>query len=182
MKIPTVAPEQWGILPDFVGYEVSTHGRVRTIRKLNGRGVLEHPRLMTLRPSVGKPYLRVKLATPDGRYVDKPVHQLVLLTFIGPRPDPSHDSCHDDGNAKNNLLSNLYWGTKLDNAAGRLRHGTQVRGVNVSLAKLTDEQVAEIKQALPIWKKGMGKHFAEKFGVGNSAISSIKHGLTWNHV
>lgn len=182
MKIPAVASEQWGTLPDFVGYEVSTHGQVRTYRKQNGRGYLEQPRLMPPNPTVGKPYLRVRLAAPDGRYVDKPIHQLVLLTFVGPRPYPEYDSCHDDGNAENNFLTNLYWGTKKENAEDRVRHSTQVRGVKVSLAKLTDSQVAEIKQALPTWKKGMGKQFAEKFGVGNTAISCIKHGLTWNHV
>lgn len=182
MKAPAVTPEQWGSLPDFVGYEVSTHGRVRTIRKLNGRGTLEHPRLMALRPTAGKPYLRVRLTTLDGRCVDKPIHQLVLLTFVGPRPYPEYDSCHDDGDAKNNFLSNLYWGTRQHNAEDRIRHGTQVKGTQVSLSKLTEEQVNEIKQTLPNWKKGMGKYFAEKFGVGSSTISSVKTGFTWKHI
>lgn len=175
--------EEWLVIPDLIGYEVSNLGRVRTYRSANGRGGLkEHPRLMKNHPTPQKPYLRVRLAAVTGGDKYWPVHQLVLLAFRGPRPTAAHDSCHDDGNAQNNVLTNLRWDTKQANADDRVNHGTQIRGVQVSLAVLTEEQVKEIKAAIPIWKKGLGRYFATKFGVGNSAISAIKHGLTWKHV
>jgi hypothetical protein len=92
------------------------------------------------------------------------------------------DGCHSDGNASHNALSNLYWGTKLENAQDRVDHGTQVRGVDHHLAALTEQQVQEIRDALPTWKRGMGRQFANKFGVADSTISAIKAGLTWSHV
>lgn len=175
--------EEWVGIPDFVGYEVSNMGRVRTYRSINGRGAFkEQPRLMKNHPTPKKTYLRVRLTTQDGGYKDCPVHQLVLLAFKGPRPTEGHDSCHDDGNSRNNALSNLRWDTRQANADDRIRHGTQIRGIAVSLAVLTEAQVRGIKDALPTWKKGLGKYFANKFNVGNSSISAIKHGQTWKHV
>lgn len=174
--------EEWRPIEDFPGYEVSSFGRVRSFRPLNGRGPLtKTPRLLKQGSAKGKNYLRVGLS--DGHQVAwHPVHKLVLEAFHGPRPSPDHDSCHNDGNAKNNRASNLRWDTRQANADDRIRHGTQVRGEQVSLAVLTETQVREIKSAVPTWKKGMGRYFAQKFGVGNSAISSIKLGHTWNHI
>lgn len=137
---------------------------------------------MKLSPGPKKEYLRVGLSDGAGNVQYFPVHTLLLLTFVGPRPSQYYDSCHNDGNAKNNFIDNLRWDTKQANANDRVKHGTQVRGELVYLAKLTEDQVREIKAALPFWKKGMGKFFCEKFGIGDSAVSSIKHGKTWAHI
>ena len=183
MLIPVLGMERWEPLPDYIGYEVSNLGHVRTYRSINGRGGLKStPRLMKLQQSPGKPYLRVQLTGMDGRQRYVPVHQLVLMTFVGPRPTTLHEGCHNDGNHRNNALSNLRWGTPQDNADDRAQHGTQVRGVQVGLAKLTEYQVNEIKAALPTWKKGMGRNFARKFGVSDAAISAVKNNQTWRHL
>ena len=112
----------------------------------------------------------------------KKVHTLVLLAFKGERPSQEYDGCHDDGNAENNYLSNLYWGTKQENAQDRLRHGTQCQGEQVRLSKLTSEQATEILNHLPMWKRGDGRKFARKFGVSDSTISAIKSQHTWKHL
>jgi HNH endonuclease len=49
------------------------------------------------------------------------VHQLVLKTFRGPRPD-GMVACHDDGRKTNNALTNLAWGTPSSNQLDRYRH------------------------------------------------------------
>ena len=112
----------------------------------------------------------------------KKVHTLVLLAFKGERPSQEYDGCHYDGNAENNYLSNLYWGTKQENAQDRLRHGTQCQGEQVRLSKLTSEQATEILNHLPMWKRGDGRKFARKFGVSDSTISAIKSQHTWKHL
>lgn len=171
----------WLPVVGFSGYEVSDEGYIRTTRARNGSGFSD-PRPLTARKIKDKEYLRVTLSDQSGKQVDRKIHLLVLEAFIGPRPTQQHDGCHSDGNAINNRVSNLYWGTKQDNADDRVAHGTQVRGELQGLAKLSDAQVAEIKAAMPSWKRGSGRHFAKKFGVSDSTISAVKLGLTWEHI
>ncbi len=51
------------------------------------------------------------------------IHQLLLTTYVGPRPEGAV-ACHIDGNKENNHISNLKWGTQRDNMLDRRRHGT----------------------------------------------------------
>lgn len=174
--------EEWKPIDGFSGYEVSNFGQVRSFRPKNGRGGLtETPRLLKQGFGKGKQYYRVGLIN-EGCVTYFPVHKLVLTAFRGPRPSPDFDACHNDGNARNNRLTNLRWDTRQANADDRVAHGAQVRGEQVGLAVLTEDQVQEIKAAIPIWRKGMGQYFSRKFGVGSSAISAIKNGQTWRHV
>lgn len=171
----------WLPIVGFDNYEVSDTGEVRTTRARNGRGVCS-PRPVIPRKVTGKLYLRVTLTNQQGKQVDRKIHLLVLEAFSGLRPSLFHDGCHRDGNAANNHSNNLYWGSKQDNANDRVRHGTQIKGEAQNLAKLTEAQVSEIRNALPTWKRGMGNMFAKSFGVGNSTISAVKHKLTWKHI
>lgn len=174
--------ECWIGIPEFPGYEVSDLGNVRSYRSPNGKGSLQTtPKLLRQGKPKGKPYFRVNLMQGNKRY-HKKVHTLVLLAFKGERPSQEYDGCHDDGNAENNYLSNLYWGTKQENAQDRLRHGTQCQGEQVRLSKLTSEQATEILNHLPMWKRGDGRKFARKFGVSDSTISAIKSQHTWKHL
>lgn len=66
-------------------------------------------------------YLSVKLCK-DGKYKTRPVHQLVLETFVGPRPQGMLALHHDD-NANNNNLDNLYWGTHKQNVQDAVHNG-----------------------------------------------------------
>lgn len=175
--------EVWVDIPGFPGYEISDLGNVRTFRSQNGRGgLISNPRPLSQDKAKGKVYYRVSLMGPDKKRYHKKVHSLVLSAFQGKRPSPMHDACHLDGNAENNYLTNLYWGTKKDNAQDRIRHGTQCRGSTQGLSKLTDEQVAEIIAHIPNWKRGDGRLFANKFGVSDSTISAVKQRSTWRHL
>ena len=180
MKIPS---ERWEIIAGFTGYEISTHGRVRTYRPANGRGpLLTEPREVRPRSIKGKPYLRVTLSDNHNRQLTKKVHILVLETFVSPRPSTIHDGCHNNGNAKDNVLENLRWDTKKGNAQDRIIHGTQPRGTDVGISVLTENQVREIKNAIPKWKRGFTSDFARKFGVARATIDAIRNGTTWRHV
>ena len=53
-------------------------------------------------------------------------------------------------------------------------------GASNSQAKLTDDQVREIKQCLSDGEKG--RALAARFGVGEAVISNIKNGRTWRHI
>ena len=174
--------EEWKPVPDFHGYEVSNLGEVRSYRTTSPAG--KQRTTPILRKTVltkDKKYLQISIANHAGA-VTYSVHTLVLLAFVGPKPTNQHECCHKDGDGTNNQLANLRWGLPISNAADRILHGTQIRGETCNLSVLTETQVKEIKQALPVWKRGFGKQFAQKFGVCESVISAIKHGHTWVHI
>lgn len=71
-------------------------------------------------------YMVVRLRY-GGRYHGFRIHKIMLMTFVGPRPD----GCvcrHLDGNKMNNSLSNIRWGTRSENERDKERHGVSNHG------------------------------------------------------
>ncbi len=57
----------------------------------------------------------------DGKTYSRSVHQLVLETFVGPRPE-GMEACHyPDDDKSNNRLENLRWDTHGENAKDKYR-------------------------------------------------------------
>lgn len=111
--------EEWRPVVGYEGiYEVSDLGRVRSLP----RRLVPNMRLMTLMEAGGG-HLRVCLSRGDGTWVLRYVHALVAEAWHGPRPTARHEVCHNDGDPKNNVASNLRWGTRSDNMWDRVRHG-----------------------------------------------------------
>lgn len=73
------------------------------------------------------------------------VHRLVAEAFI-PNPEGKPDVAHIDGDGTNNHVSNLRWATESENMADKLQHGTATIGSRHGNAKLTEEDVREIRQ------------------------------------
>ncbi len=96
------------MIPGHEGYEVSDHGRVRNARTLH-----------VLSPGRGK-YLQVTLGN---RAKNKYVHHLVLMAFVGPRPD-GMECLHRNSDNYDNRLENLHWGTSSENKHDVVRNGT----------------------------------------------------------
>ena len=121
------ALEQWKPVYGYEGiYEVSSHGRVRSldrtvtrsdgqVRHLEGK-VLRTP---PMQPS-GYPFVNLRA---QGKHRIRYVHSLVAEAFIGTRPE-GMEVCHYDGNKTNNHVDNLRYGTSRDNELDKLRHGT----------------------------------------------------------
>ena len=123
--------EQWRPIPDFPGYDVSNHGRVRSyFRAIGNRSsgggmgwqIADTPQRV-LRPSVGKTgYCHVNLCR-DGEQHGAKVHKLVLSAFAG-APLPGFECAHNNSNPSDNRLSNLRYDTPWGNAQDqRLRDG-----------------------------------------------------------
>lgn len=94
-------------------------------------------------------------------------HLLVLTAFIGPRPE-GMQGCHKNGDRGDNRLSNLKWGTHLENFLDKCRHGT---------TRLTPERVWKIREDV-----GGGMRVcdaARKHGVSPRTIREIRDGRTW---
>ena len=114
----------------------------------------------------------------DGKEFMKYVHRIVLEAFAG--VSPGMDACHNDGNRSNNSLSNLRWDTRRNNHSDKLAHGTMANGENARAAKLTVQEVKEIRARLSFGQEqGI---LATYYGVKQPTISDIKSRRTWHHI
>jgi hypothetical protein len=102
---------RWRVCPCNRRYAVSDSGTIRN----------KKTRKHVKRYDNGRGYLRVKLCHKErGRWYA--VHLLVLRTFDCERPGPEFEGAHHDGDRRNNSLNNLFWKTKEQNTADRIRH------------------------------------------------------------
>lgn len=116
-----------------------------------------------------------------GKRVTFQVHAVVCEAFHGPKPTPKHEVCHNDGDQLNNVASNLRWGTRSENAADRVLHGTVARGERSPGAKLTETQVQEIRTRYAAGSILM-RELAAEYGVTKKTISVIISRKMWTHV
>jgi NUMOD4 motif-containing protein/HNH endonuclease len=130
-----MSTEQWRPVVGFPDYEVSDHGRVRSVdriklytqRSKSGRAYTverkHHGRL--LRAGTMKSGHQIVIL---GRGNPRCVHALVLEAFVGLAPTGT-ECCHWDDDPANNRLSNLRWDTRASNLADYKRnHGRHVNG------------------------------------------------------
>lgn len=76
--------------------------------------------------------------------------------------------------------SHLELGTQKDNGLDMIRDGTSNRGEKHIFAKLTDEQVLEIKQRLQDYYRGLSVELAKEYNVSYTTISEIKNDKRWS--
>lgn len=158
-------------IPGVPGYAADREGRIWSIAS-NWRGC--GPRI--LQASVRRGYHRVRVVI-DGKCTRRFAHRLVALAFLGPQPSPEHEVRHLNGNRGDNRPENLAWGTRRENVADSIRHGTQVRGERQHLAKLTADAVREMRAS-----GGSVRSLAARFGVHTRTVQAVLAGETWRHV
>lgn len=176
------ALENWLSVVGYEGlYEVSDHGRVRSLDRLvpvaasrmNPTGGVRRAKGRILRPGMSSNgYLTAVIGGQSML-----VQHLVAAAFIGPRPD-GHLVLHGDGVRSNNAVGNLRYGTRVDNAEDMVSHGTRIIGAQHAAAKFCDF-TAGVVRAL----KG---HFPQSdlamlFTASPAAIQAIHDGRTWRH-
>ena len=108
--------EVWKSIPGHKHYEASNLGNIRSVGSRQGGRILK-------KYLAKRGYEQVSLGRERKLYV----HQIILLAFIGPRPE-GMEARHLDGNRANNGLNNLKYGTRAENCADRLKHGRSNRG------------------------------------------------------
>lgn len=74
----------------------------------------------------------------------------------------------------------LYLGTAATNAADRNRKGRQARGEKVNTAKLSSDQIKQIR--IRSVNGETESRLANEFGVSQPAIFFIVHRMTWKHI
>lgn len=118
--------EIWKDVPGYEGcYQVSNTGNVRSLTRQieltrDGTHYKKTIAGRLLRPGrMTEGHLSVAL----GRGNSHCVHKLVLLAFVGPRPE-GLECRHLNGVPADNRLENLRWGTRRENILDAVSHGT----------------------------------------------------------
>lgn len=99
----------------------------------------------------------------------------------GAPPTSSHHAAHSCGKGKFGCINpnHLYWATPLQNISDKKKHGTQPTGEKVYSAKLTNQQVREIRELAKVLPR---HRIAAKYDVSGSCIESIINGRRWRHI
>jgi hypothetical protein len=161
-------------IPNLRHYQITASGDVysfywRKPRKLNP----------SKRHNSG--YLQVRLYVSPGK---RPkwfyIHRLVLEALIGPCPD-GMEACHNDGDPRNNNISNLRWDTHANNGYDAYRHGRHPdrRGSKHPQSKLKELDIPVIRR---LHENGYGYcRIARIYGVSHTTIRYAIIGKQWKH-
>lgn len=168
----TTSSVEYRLVPGLEGYRVGDDGSIWSCR---GRCCVTDKWRQMKEKTDRYGYRCVTLRINRVRYY-RTVHSLVLFSFVG--TCPSGMQCrHLDGNPSNNRLSNLCWGTPLDNMRDRANHGHTRHGEKHYKAKLTEAQVRDIKSStLSI------ATLATMYPVTPEMIGMIVRGQSWTHI
>ena len=111
------------------------------------------------------------------------VHRIVCERAHGAPPSKGHEVAHDNNgipcvsracvNPKH-----LRWATRSDNCLDKNAHDTSQRGERNPFAKLTTEQVQEIRS---LKGRASQREIAEMFGVARETVRNVHIGSTWQH-
>ena len=158
--------ELWKDIPGEEGrYQVSSYGRVRSldrnVRHTDG-GVRFH-KGTKLRPGIASNGYETVAVSQKTRLVA----ELVLTAFCGPRPK-GKIACHDDGNCRNNYLTNLGWDTPQKNGKDMIRHGRK---------KLTYAQATSLCRRYSAGEKT--RDLASEFGISQRQTYNIINGAQY---
>lgn len=114
---------KWKPIPGYEGfYSVSDDGRVYSESRIDSANHKRGGHFMS--PLEDRDYYFLYLRK-NGSRKRFSIHILVALAFIGKRPE-GLDVCHNNGNGKDNRLSNLRYDTKSENCKDTIKHGRNV--------------------------------------------------------
>lgn len=139
-------------------------------------------------------YPAVTLKNPDTLVSEKWYnHVLVLTAFVGPCPDNCEARHVPDNDPTNCNLSNLKWGTHVENMADKISCGTNVgnrgacRGMRYNNGEKNGNSLlteADVRWILESWRDGSHtvKEMAGTLNVGYNEIWYIVKRKRWAHI
>ena len=168
-------------------YEVSSCGRVRCLLFPWGE-IREEPLIKKSWKGRQHGYLRLRMVCPDGIVRNFYIHKLVALAFLGDSNGLQVN--HKDCNKLNNHIDNLEYVTPKENTQHARRMGRMdnvvhnpvpVRGEQHGMAKLTSQQVQEIRSKYIPRKYSQGR-LSSEYGVSRGHIGQIVTRRRWEHL
>lgn len=174
--------EEWKDIEGFEGfYQISNLGRVKSLGGWCGTAKRKEKIRSASLTQDG--YVKVRLQH-KGKDKTARVHRLVAEAFI-PNPENKDTVNHIDGNKQNNAVSNLEWVDRTEQMLHAYDLGLKSSrvGSQNSNAKLTDEQVREIRKSYVPYSKEFGTvALAKKYGVTNRVIGLIVKNKSYKNV
>lgn len=172
MGLAGMLPE-YRILTDWPAYRVGDDGSVWSRWKIGARRGSGYGEWRLVRTPVGTHgYRHVNLHDGQGGSQGRTVASLVCEAFCGLRPE-GMEVLHKNGDREDDRADNLRWGTHAENVDDQIQHGTVANGERSGRAKLTDEQVAEIRSLAGTMTH---KAISERYGVGRRYIGALLAG------
>ena len=169
--------EVWKAIDGYEGvYEVSNHGRVRSLDRYDSMGRFRPGKILKQCYDGQGNYVHVNLC---GKSTN--VHRLVAKAFI-PNPNGYSEVNHIDEDKTNNHVMNLEWCThQYNNTYGSKLDST--KGVKNPQAKLTESDILLIKEIYKPHSKDNGaKALAKRFGVSHHYIYHLVRNDRWGWV
>lgn len=159
-------------IPEFENYEIDESGLViskgRWVNSKNNSFAFKKDRILV--PSIYSGYPRVALIKNNER-INFYVHRLVATIFI-PNPENKPHVNHIDFNPLNSHVSNLEWCTQSENLLHSRNYNRYPTGEKCYQAKLTNEQVNDIRIEYACGFTTQMK-LAAKYNVQQTTISNI---------
>lgn len=168
----------WKWIPNYEGqYEINLDGQVRSYWRPRAGWLNQPQKLLNIYIGTNG-YYQIQLSRKNKTKRNHCIHELLVETFIGPRPSTNHVVRHLDNNPLNNVLNNLVWGTYRENAADKLIHGTHTQGELISSSKLKEGDIKYILEH-PHTKSSV---LSEMFAVHRSTITAVRRRERWKHI
>lgn len=173
--------EIWKDIPGYIGYQASNLGNIKSLARTT---IAKNNNIMYFREKILVPqstcgYSRVLLTIRRQVKKNTSVHRLAALAHI-PNPNNHPVVNHKDGNKLNNHIDNLEWCTYSENTIHSLTIGSRKSGHNHKAAKLTLEQVKEIKR---LYLQGITQRaLSGIYNIDNSQICRIVNNKKWKYV
>ena len=112
----------------------------------------------------------------------QPVHKLILMAYYGARTE-KQQCRHLNGNALDNRISNIVWGTAKENVQDSKRHGTAAclrAGEESNSSKLKTKDVLNIAEQIEAGRPL--KKIANDYHITRRHVCDIKLKRTWAHL
>lgn len=174
--------EIWKDIPDYEGfYQVSDIGRVKSLKRM--LPCLSRSRNQITRKVKGKVLTNCKMKSgylfvnlcKEKKHCIKYIHSLVLLAFVGPKPDDM-ECCHYDGTSDNNKLENIRYGTHKENMVD---DEIRIKGKTFN-QKLFEEDVLLIKKKM--FNGEYIENIAKTHNLSEGYLRQIKRNDSWKNV
>lgn len=157
----------WNPIPNFDGYYASKDGCIK-----GKRGIM-HP----MKTKDG--HLYVYLYDGYGNQKKMFVHRLILMSFDR-MPNQNEEARHLNDIPSDNRITNLAWGSRVENVVDKRRNGRIPVGEKCGTHKLTEHQVTEICEK---YKDGLSsRDIAFEYGVAHTTILKIARCQRWKHI
>lgn len=152
----------------FANYYACEDGRILSVRRQRAMERI-------LKTWTRSGYPSVSMCHSDGSRDIMLSHRVVYTAFNGEVPT-GMEVRHIDGDKINCRLDNLTIGTKQQNAEDKRNHGTHLCGENTPSAKLSWNDVCDIRAAKGVISQAI---LARSYGVCRTTIQRAQSGETW---